>query len=282
MSLNLDEKLGVCSWSLQAENAADLAQRVSACELPFVQLALNPLARQPEQWADVNKHLAAAGVSIRSGMFGCVGEDYSSLESIRKTGGLVPEQTWPENQKIIENAIRTAESLGLRLVSTHAGFIPDADDKQAFERLVERIRWVTDRFKSVGLTLLLETGQETASVLETFLRKVDAPNLGVNFDPANMILYDKGDPITALQRLLPYVGQVHIKDAVRTTSPGTWGQEVAVGEGDVDWPAFLRVLDESSFTGDLVIERERGQPHTRMNDIRTARQLLQDWMAQAT
>lgn len=278
MSLNLDERLGVCSWSLHPTGPANLAESVSACGLRFVQLALNPLQHQPDAWQDTGRVLADAGIGIRSGMFGCVGEDYSTLESIRETGGLVPDATWPENQQIIEAALRSAEALDIRVISTHAGFVPEAGDRAALARIAERVQWVADRFKPAGLTLLLETGQETAEALETFLTVVDRPNVGVNFDPANMILYDKGDPIAALRRLLPFLGQVHIKDAVRTTLPGTWGREVAVGEGDVDWPAFLTVLTESVFNGDLVIEREAGS--SRIAEVRGAKQLLQDWLAQ--
>ena len=71
----------------------------------------------------------------------------------------------------------------------------------------------------------LETGQEVADTMAVFLKKLDRANVGVNFDPANMILYDKGDPIAALNKLVPPDKQCHIKDAVRTKTPGTWGEE---------------------------------------------------------
>src|SRR5438270_668152 len=98
------------------------------------------------------------------------------------------------------------------------------------------------------------------------------PNLGVTFDPANMILYDKGDPVEALRTLGPWIRQVHIKDARRTKVPGTWGQEVPVGAGEVDWPACFAALDKLKFAGDLVIEREAGSQ--RVPDIRQAREVL--------
>ena len=114
-----------------------------------------------------------------------------------------------------------------------------------------------------------ETGQETAETLAAFLRQLNAPRVGVNFDPANMILYDKGDPIAALRTLGPWLKQCHIKDARRTRVPGTWGEEVAVGTGEVDWPAFVAQLTALGFTGDLCIEREAGEQ--RIEDIRAAR-----------
>jgi sugar phosphate isomerase/epimerase len=95
----------------------------------------------------------------------------------------------------------------------------------------------------------------------------------VNFDPANMILYDKGNPIEALRTLGPWIRQVHIKDAARTTTPGTWGDEVVAGMGEVDWPAFFAALKEIGFAGDLCIEREAGM--NRVEDIRTAREMVE-------
>ena len=98
--------------------------------------------------------------------------------------------------------------------------------------------------------------------------------MGVNFDPANMILYGKGDPVQAVTELLPYVKQVHVKDALPTKEPGTWGNEVAVGTGAVDWTAFLAVLERGGFRGDFCIEREAGDQ--RIEDIRTARKHVLD------
>jgi hypothetical protein len=47
---------------------------------------------------------------------------------------------------------------------------------------------------------------------------------------------------------------------------------VAVGAGEVDWPAFFSVLDKLKYTGDLVIEREAG--NQRVADIRQAKDVL--------
>jgi len=84
------------------------------------------------------------------------------------------------------------------------------------------------------------------------------PNVGVNFDPANMILYDKGDPIEALKVLAPYLKQCHIKDANRTKETGTWGEEVTAGTGQVDWDGFFKTLAALGYQGDFAIEREAG------------------------
>ena len=105
-----------------------------------------------------------------------------------------------------------------------------------------------------------------------FFQHVKKKNIGINFDPANMILYDKGEPVQSLKTLAKHVKQCHIKDATKTKQPGTWGQEVVVGTGEVDWPAFFTVLDEAGFDGYLAIEREWGD--TRVKDIRAAKEFV--------
>jgi sugar phosphate isomerase/epimerase len=120
--------------------------------------------------------------------------------------------------------------------------------------------------------LLLETGQETAEELREFMEKLNHPAIGVNFDPANMILYDKGNPIDAVRVLAPWIKHIHIKDATRTTQPGTWGAEVPWGDGQVGTEAFLNVLKEIGFEGVLAIEREAGDD--RFGDIKLAAERL--------
>jgi sugar phosphate isomerase/epimerase len=87
-----------------------------------------------------------------------------------------------------------------------------------------------------------------------------------------MILYDKGNPVEALRILAPWLLQFHIKDAVRAKTPGAWGEEVAVGSGDVDWTAFFATLRSLNFAGNFVIEREAGD--RRVADIVTAREVV--------
>lgn len=265
------EQFGICSWSTHPKDPADLAGRMKELGLKRVQLALDPLRHNDSAWGDVQAVLKDQGLAICSGMFGCKGEDYSTLESIRATGGVVPDATWQDNWAAIQEHAPNAAKLGLTLVSTHAGFLPHDKSHPDFKKLVDRISQIAELFKKHSLVLVFETGQETAETLSAFLDALDkqgATNTGVNFDPANMILYDKGDPVESLKKLMPRVMQVHIKDAKRTTKPGTWGSEVAIGDGDVDWRGFLRALAEGDFEGNLVIEREAGED--RVGDVRKA------------
>ena len=93
------------------------------------------------------------------------------------------------------------------------------------------------------------------------------PNLKVNFDPANMLLYDMGDPIRAVEILGPDIHSVHVKDARRPKVPGQWGEEVPLGQGEVNIPKFVQALKRNGYTGPLVIEREVGDQAGRFRDV---------------
>ena len=86
--------VAICSWSLQAVNSAELVDRVRATGARAVQLALTPIVEKPDAWGDVFDALAAAGIEVASGMLETVGEDYSTLDTIRVSGGVVPDATW--------------------------------------------------------------------------------------------------------------------------------------------------------------------------------------------
>jgi len=170
-----------------------------------------------------------------------------------------------------------AARLGLSLVTFHAGFLPEAADDPLRTTMVERLRRIVDLFGERGIRVALETGQETAENLLGVLREIDRDEIGVNFDPANMILYGTGDPIDAVRRLAPRISQVHIKDAVASENPGEWGTEVVAGNGAVDWRRFLGVVSALDPPVDLVIEREAGSD--REIDIRTAVGLVRQTLA---
>lgn len=269
----LSQRLAVCSWSLQPDSAADLLAKLSDTGITRAQIALDPIRENAGgAWSDFGARSAQQGVTCVSGMFGTIGEDYSTLESIKRTGGVVPDALWAENWRRIEADAALAQQLGLRLVTFHAGFLPHEPSDPAFAKLRDRLRQIAAAFAARGIDLGLETGQESAATLRTFLERLECPNVGVNFDPANMLLYDKGDPIAALRTLGPWLRQCHIKDAIRTKVPGTWGEEVVVGTGQVDWQAFFRALVELGFAGECCIEREAGSQ--RVADIRRAREYV--------
>ncbi len=274
MASPIAQRLAVCSWSIQPTDPDNLVRQLQAIGISRVQIALDSIRERPGVWGKIMEVFRRSNITLVSGMFGTVGEDYSTLESIRRTGGVAPDANWNENWRNVETNAVIARQLRLKLVTFHAGFLPHEESDPAFKKLFDRITLIADRFAAKGIDLAFETGQETAETLRAFLIRLNRPNVGVNFDPANMILYDKGNPTDALRTLGPWLKQCHIKDAVRTKSPGTWGEEVVVGSGDVKWREFFTVLREMKFTGDLCIEREAGPQ--RVSDISAARQFLEN------
>src|SRR6266478_1894684 len=204
-SPSIIERLAVCSWSLQPLNPADLVQKLRASGILRVQLALDPLRESPRVWGETEKLFRDNGTEILSGMVGCIGEDYSSLDSIRRTGGISPDATWDQNLKNLCAAAALAREMDLGLVTFHAGFLPPAESHPAFAKMLQRLGEVANIFMEQNVLLCLETGQESAQELAGVLHKLNHRNIGVNFDPANMILYDKGDPVQALSVMAPWV-----------------------------------------------------------------------------
>jgi L-ribulose-5-phosphate 3-epimerase len=262
---------GVCSWSLQAGSTDELVRRVQATGLTTVQLALDPVRTGVMPLDELQPAFERAGITILSGMMDMAGEDYSTLESIRRTGGVAPDETWPHNRAAALLNARLARALDIRLVTFHAGFLPHEASDPRRALMLDRVRDIVAIFADERVAVALETGQETADTLLHALHEVDA-DVGVNFDPANMILYGMGEPVAALRRLAPWVRQVHIKDAIPSGTPGEWGVEVPVGSGAVDWTAFFTVLAELPLQPDLVIEREAGTD--RIADIRAAHRVI--------
>jgi len=265
-------RLGVCSWSLKPRSPEDLAQKAQWCGVDALQLALDPLRTGLWSLEATTRALAAAGLAVRSGMMAMAGEDYSSPESIRLTGGVGPDERWPENLAAARANADLAWRLRLPLVTFHAGFLPERRDDPRRAVLLDRLRALVDVFRDRGVAVGFETGQERAATLLEVLQDLHCPTAGVNFDPANMLLYDRDDPVDALAQLGPFVRQVHVKDAWRPRDVGTWGAEVVTGTGDVEWEGFFATLRRVAPRVDLMIEREAGDD--RIGDVRRARDLV--------
>jgi len=252
------ERLAVCSWSLQPSCPADLVRDLRTIGLNRLQLDLDPFREQAAAWDPAPALFAENGITPVSGMFRTVGEDYTTLETIRLTGGIVPDATWEQNWRNAQITAENAKRLGLKFVMFHAGFLPHDPADPNFVKVTDRVRRIARLFTDYGITLGCETGQETAASLKAFIEHLSDSNVAVNFDPANMLLYNNGDPISALRVVGRWVKGVHIKDAAVTKKPGTWGEELTVGTGEVNWPAFFATLAEIKFPGWLCFEREAG------------------------
>ena len=267
-----NSRIGVCSWSLEPASGRELIEALRRLGIGSVQLALNPIMEGRSGWRRAIDELRDAGVEIASGMIAMAGEDYSTLESIRRTGGVRPQETWLANRRRVEAAAELVAASGIGLVTFHAGFLPPGKKDPDRRVMLDRLRMIGDLCGDRDVSIGLETGQETAETLTAFLQELDRPNVGVNFDPANMILYGIQQPLDALDRLLPHVRQVHIKDALPAQRQGSWGREVRVGTGAVNWDAFFAAALAIRPPVHFVIEREAGR--TREADIAAARDMI--------
>jgi L-ribulose-5-phosphate 3-epimerase len=256
--------VGLCSWSLRTD-LAGVAAAMKDLGLQHVHLGIRSLVEDTS--GESFDAVASQGWTVTSTMIDFPQEDYSTLDRIRVTGGIAPDEHWQQNHNLFLGAVIATARLGVKYLSTHAGFIDESDEAHA-TKMQSRVRTLANIAADNGVILLLETGQETARELRRFLEELDHTSVGVNFDPANMILYDKGDPIEAVRILSPWIHHLHVKDAVRTSRPGTWGSEVPWGDGQVGVQRFLDVLEEVGFDGAMAIEREAGD--NRLGDIKLA------------
>jgi sugar phosphate isomerase/epimerase len=266
--------IGVCSWSLRPVDADDLIQKVRSLDLEHVQLALGGLlAMSNDKRGEEVTKLKASGLAFTAAMISFTGEDYASIKSIKQSGGYVPDDHWEVRKRLTLDAGQLAADMGIRALSTHIGFVPRSNDPH-YAVIVDRICTLATALAESNVELLMETGQESSNELLQFLNTLSCKNVGINFDPANMILYGSGDPIDAIQLLGRHVRHVHVKDAIASGKPGLeWGREVAFGDGQVPHSQFIKALHTIGYSGPLVIEREAGED--RAADVSYAIETLQ-------
>lgn len=204
------------------------------------------------------------------------GEDYADIPTVERTVGFIPRETRADRGARTKQVSDFAAAVGAPSIACHIGFVPEDKDNADYLEVRELVRDICDHAAKHNQTFAMETGQEPAHVLLEFFKDVDRPNLRINFDPANMILYGTGDPIEALRMLAPHVVSVHCKDGDWPPKdvPGALGTERPLGQGSVGMERFLATLREIGFQSSLNIEREAENQQERIRDIRNAVQLL--------
>ncbi len=273
--------LGVCSWSLQVKSIPELERLLASLGINVVQIACgDPHHASWEEGDSMPAVAHRSGMIMTGAMLGFPGEDYTTPASIKATGGFGDPALRPERINRLKWALDRTIALGLSDLSLHAGFIPEPGDP-ARASMLETLALAGDLARAKGITLCFETGQETADLLRLTLDELRSPSLKVNFDPANMLLYDMGDPVRAVEILGPDIRSVHVKDARRPKAPGQWGQEVVLGEGEVDIKRFVNSLKKAGYQGPLIIEREVGDQASRLRDVARGLEVLRAALADA-
>ncbi len=194
------------------------------------------------------------------------------------TLGLVPKEFRFQRMEALKKGADFAKLLGITDITTHVGFIPENPSTTEYMETVMVIRDVVLYCKNLGLYFNYETGQETPITLLRTIQDVGLDNQGINLDPANLLLYGRGNPQDAVDIYGDYIRGLHIKDGLYPTDGRHLGKETAVGEGLVDFPVIIEKLKGYNFDGALIIEREISGPQQR-KDILKAKALLEEILA---
>ena len=196
-----------------------------------------------------------------------------------------------ENPKRIERTkqiMQKTQELGGKIITSHAGVIPEDDRIERYKVMQEAFGKLSVIAEGLGVYFAIETGMETAPVLKKFLDSLGSKNIKVNLDPANFVMVTRQDPVEAVHLLKDYIVSTHAKDGkclryegaekiynFAEHGPINWDEcfvETPLGEGDVDWDAYIKALKDIGFDGYLTIEREVGEDPTA--DIKLAAALL--------
>jgi sugar phosphate isomerase/epimerase len=264
---------------LQVKSIPELKRLLDRLGVNVTQIACgDPHHASWEEGDAMPEAARASGLVMTGAMLGFPGEDYTTPQTIKATGGFGNPADRPERLARLKWAVERTLALGLTDLMLHAGFLPEPDDPDR-HAMLDTLAQAGQVAAESGVILAFETGQETADLLRLTLDDLKAPNLKINFDPANMLLYDMGDPIRAVELLGSDIRSVHVKDAKRPTTAGQWGEEVPLGKGEVDIRRFVQTLKKVGYTGPLVVEREVGDQAARLRDVAHGLEFLRECLA---
>ncbi|MEG1886579.1 MAG: sugar phosphate isomerase/epimerase family protein [Oscillospiraceae bacterium] len=176
------------------------------------------------------------------------------------------------SKKIVDTALL----LGTNIITTHIGCVPQDKECDKYKIMREACNELAQYANSVNAYFAIETGPESAEILKEFLDSLDSKGVAVNLDPANFVMLSGVDPIEAVYTLKDYIVHTHAKDgiklAITKANPDEAFREMPLGQGHVDFPRYLKALDDIGYHGFLTIEREVGADPTA--DIQLAREFL--------
>ena len=190
------------------------------------------------------------------------------------TLGLVPEETREMRMKELMFGSDFAKKIDVKNFATHVGFLPENPSTEEYKSIVKDLKVLAEYVKNNGQYFLFETGQETPVTLRRTIEDIGTDNLGINLDPANLILYGKGNPIDSLTVFGEYVRDIHGKDGCYPTTGSSLGEEKALGQGMVNFPMFIAKLKEIGYDGPITIEREISGDE-QIRDILMAKEMLE-------
>ena len=274
MQLLRDMEIGVMFWA--GRDPVETLRELKALGAKCGQIGIPgdfALAGAAARWKAA---LEAENFPVVTAFCAYNGESYADVATVQRTVGFIPRQTRAEREQRTYAVSDFAREVGIPSIATHIGFVPEDESHADYIAVRDLVRRVCDHAARNKQTFALETGQEAAATLLRFFIDVKRPNLGINFDPANMILYGTGDPVEALGTLAAHVISVHCKDGDWPPKgvPGALGEEKPLGQGAVGMERFLQKLKSIGFKGPLNIEREAPDQKQRLADIAMGVKLL--------
>lgn len=227
----------------------------------------------------VEKILAATketGLEISAVWCGWEGEAAWDFIRGNLTLGIVPVYFREKRIKNLKTGSDFTKKLGVTDMVTHMGFLPENPNTDEFRSVVAAIKEIALYCKENGQYLLFETGQETPITLKRTIMAVNTGNLGINLDPANLLLYGKANPCDAVDIFGQYVRGVHAKDGEYPTNPDYLGEEKRIGDGRANFPVLIKkLMNDHGYNGSITIEREISG-EKQIEDIIYAKKFLED------
>ena len=269
-------KIGVL---IKLNSLGEIDERFAkVAELGFGSCQLNcwdPELFTPETAKAVNEAKTRHGVEISTFWCGWSGPKVWDFYEGPITLGLVPPAYRFERMRELAAGSDFAKMIGVNNIATHVGFLPENPASAEYHGVIAALKTVANHCKKNGQFFLFETGQETPVTLRRTMEDVGTDNLGVNLDPANLILYGKANPVDAAEILGKYVRDVHAKDGCYPTDGRHLGKETPLTQGSVNFPALIAALKKAGYDGPLTIEREiSGEQQTK--DILMAKKVLEE------
>ncbi|MBE3576975.1 MAG: sugar phosphate isomerase/epimerase [Limnochordales bacterium] len=191
-----------------------------------------------------------------------------------EVGGFAQEEHWQQRLDTTLRCLQASALLGAPVMTAHVGVIPEDREHPTWRRIFQALQAIGEVCEKVQVKFAIETGPEHPAVLRDMLERLGNPYVGVNFDPANLVM--RGwSPQAGVRILREYIFHTHAKDG-RCLSATSY-KELPLGEGDVCYPLYLQALQEIGFDGFLAIERETG--NDRVGDMRRGIEFLRRELA---
>ncbi|MCQ6562123.1 sugar phosphate isomerase/epimerase family protein [Paenibacillus mendelii] len=259
-------KVGVREGLVKAKNVG-----ADGVQIYAVSGEMDPDNLSTAQRKELKEYIASLGLEISALVGDLSGHGFQDKN----------ENAWKieKSKRILDLAVE----LGTNVVTTHIGIVPDDTNGEIYEAMQKACDELSSYATSVNAYFAIETGPETSAHLKSFLDTLSTNGLSVNFDPANMVMVTGDDPVQGVYNLKDYIVHTHAKDGIRLVevdpriiygslgfeplshekiaemaTGGEFFREVPLGEGKVDWPAYIQALQDIGYKGYLTIEREVG------------------------